>query len=126
MQDGRERRGDRLRRAGRGRHRPISRLLPDLQAGSVPTTSFWWPAAIPMVPWRRLPRSPGTGRQMVDIGKIKLDLPGTRYYEKELDVRFSRSYGPGRYDDHYELEGADYPTVTCGGPKGGISPVSST
>jgi predicted dehydrogenase len=26
-----------------------------------------------------------------------------------LDVRFSRSYGPGRYDDRYELEGVDYP-----------------
>lgn len=46
---------------------------------------------------------------VVDIGKIKLDLPWNAYYEKELDVRFSRSYGPGRYDDHYELEGADYP-----------------
>ncbi|NED01563.1 oxidoreductase, partial [Streptomyces sp. SID6648] len=31
------------------------------------------------------------------------------YYEKELDVRFSRSYGPGRYDPAYELEGRDYP-----------------
>ena len=40
---------------------------------------------------------------------MKLDLPWTAYYEKELDVRFSRSYGPGRYDDRYELEGIDYP-----------------
>src|SRR4029079_18703775 len=31
----------------------------------------------------------------VDIGKTKLDLPWNSYYEKELDVRFSRSYGPG-------------------------------
>lgn len=46
---------------------------------------------------------------VVDIGKIKLDLPWNAYYEKELDVRFSRSYGPGRYDDRYELEGIDYP-----------------
>jgi predicted dehydrogenase/threonine dehydrogenase-like Zn-dependent dehydrogenase len=47
--------------------------------------------------------------RVVDIGKTKLDLPWNAYYEKELDVRFSRSYGPGRYDDRYELDGIDYP-----------------
>lgn len=47
--------------------------------------------------------------RVVDIGKLKLDLPWNAYYEKELDVRFSRSYGPGRYDESYELGGADYP-----------------
>jgi predicted dehydrogenase/threonine dehydrogenase-like Zn-dependent dehydrogenase len=46
---------------------------------------------------------------VVDIGKTRLDLPWNAYYEKELDVRFSRSYGPGRYDDRYELDGIDYP-----------------
>ncbi|MEV1024980.1 bi-domain-containing oxidoreductase [Streptomyces sp. NPDC050264] len=47
--------------------------------------------------------------RVVDIGKCRLDLPWNAYYEKELDVRFSRSYGPGRYDPGYELEGRDYP-----------------
>ncbi|MET9310287.1 bi-domain-containing oxidoreductase [Kribbella sp. NPDC003505] len=47
--------------------------------------------------------------RVVDIGKTKLDLPWNAYYDKELDVRFSRSYGPGRYDDRYELQGIDYP-----------------
>ena len=47
--------------------------------------------------------------RVIDIGKCKLDLPWNAYYEKELDVRFSRSYGPGRYDPEYELEGRDYP-----------------
>ncbi|HEX3966287.1 MAG TPA: bi-domain-containing oxidoreductase [Trebonia sp.] len=47
--------------------------------------------------------------RIVDIGKMKLDLPWNAYYEKELDVRFSRSYGPGRYDTRYELDGIDYP-----------------
>jgi predicted dehydrogenase/threonine dehydrogenase-like Zn-dependent dehydrogenase len=46
---------------------------------------------------------------IVDIGKTSLDLPWNAYYDKELDVRFSRSYGPGRYDDRYELDGIDYP-----------------
>lgn len=47
--------------------------------------------------------------RVVDIGKTRLDLPWNAYYDKELDVRFSRSYGPGRYDPRYELEGIDYP-----------------
>jgi predicted dehydrogenase/threonine dehydrogenase-like Zn-dependent dehydrogenase len=47
--------------------------------------------------------------RVIDIGKTRLDLPWNAYYDKELDVRFSRSYGPGRYDDRYELEGIDYP-----------------
>ncbi|MFJ8539668.1 bi-domain-containing oxidoreductase [Streptomyces sp. NPDC093591] len=47
--------------------------------------------------------------RVVDIGKCSLNLPWNAYYEKELDVRFSRSYGPGRYDPEYELEGRDYP-----------------
>ena len=46
---------------------------------------------------------------VIDIGKVKLDIPWNAYYDKELDVRFSRSYGPGRYDDVYELAGVDYP-----------------
>ncbi|MFJ8942687.1 bi-domain-containing oxidoreductase [Streptomyces sp. NPDC102395] len=54
----------------------------------------------------RLSRDRG---RVVDIGKCSLDLPWNSYYEKELDVRFSRSYGPGRYDPEYELEGRDYP-----------------
>ncbi|MGA3221328.1 MAG: bi-domain-containing oxidoreductase [Acidimicrobiales bacterium] len=47
--------------------------------------------------------------RVVDIGKLRLDLPWNAYYDKELDVRFSRSYGPGRYDKRYELDGIDYP-----------------
>lgn len=47
--------------------------------------------------------------RIIDIGKMKLDLPWNAYYEKELDVRFSRSYGPGRYDPRYEADGIDYP-----------------
>lgn len=54
----------------------------------------------------RLSRDRGT---VVDIGKCSLNLPWNAYYEKELNVRFSRSYGPGRYDPGYELEGRDYP-----------------
>jgi predicted dehydrogenase/threonine dehydrogenase-like Zn-dependent dehydrogenase len=47
--------------------------------------------------------------RVVDIGKCVMNFPWNAAYEKELDVRFSRSYGPGRYDPSYELEGRDYP-----------------
>jgi predicted dehydrogenase len=38
-----------------------------------------------------------------------VDLDWKVFYEKELDVRYSRSYGPGRYDPVYEWGGVDYP-----------------
>ncbi len=47
--------------------------------------------------------------RVVDIGKTKLDLSWNDFYLKELDLRFSRSYGPGRYDPNYEERGMDYP-----------------
>jgi predicted dehydrogenase/threonine dehydrogenase-like Zn-dependent dehydrogenase len=47
--------------------------------------------------------------RLIDIGKCRLDLPWNAFYEKELDLRFSRSYGPGRYDPRYEEDGIDYP-----------------
>jgi polar amino acid transport system substrate-binding protein len=33
------------------------------------------------------------------------------YYKKELDLRMSCSYGPGRYDPDYEEKGVDYPAA---------------
>lgn len=47
--------------------------------------------------------------RLVDVGILKIELPWKLFYEKELEVRFSRSYGPGRYDPTYEWGGADYP-----------------
>lgn len=47
--------------------------------------------------------------RVIDIGKTKLDLSWNDFYDKELDLRFSRSYGPGRYDPNYEERGVDYP-----------------
>lgn len=47
--------------------------------------------------------------RLVIVGNTKSDLAWKSFYEKELDVRYSRSYGPGRYDDAYEWGGTDYP-----------------
>ncbi len=46
---------------------------------------------------------------VVIVGDVRMDLPRGPFYEKELDLRLSRSYGPGRYDPDYELHGLDYP-----------------
>ncbi len=46
---------------------------------------------------------------IVIVGAFPLTIPRTLYYEKELQVRLSRSYGPGRYDPAYEQRGHDYP-----------------
>ena len=43
------------------------------------------------------------------VGDVKLDVSRRLYYERELDLRVSRSYGPGRYDPSYEEQGVDYP-----------------
>jgi predicted dehydrogenase/threonine dehydrogenase-like Zn-dependent dehydrogenase len=46
---------------------------------------------------------------VVAVGAVGLRIPRKLYYEKELDFRVSRSYGPGRYDAAYEAGGQDYP-----------------
>lgn len=43
------------------------------------------------------------------VGLVGMDVPRQLYYDKELDLRVSRSYGPGRYDPQYEEKGHDYP-----------------
>ncbi|HET6386778.1 MAG TPA: bi-domain-containing oxidoreductase [Armatimonadota bacterium] len=47
--------------------------------------------------------------RVVAIGDVGMNVPRQSYYEKELDLRLSRSYGPGRYDPMYEEKGIDYP-----------------
>ena len=47
--------------------------------------------------------------RVVVIGAVGMDLPRPLLYEKELSLRVSRSYGPGRYDPLYEEAGVDYP-----------------
>jgi predicted dehydrogenase/threonine dehydrogenase-like Zn-dependent dehydrogenase len=46
---------------------------------------------------------------IVAVGTVGMTLERRPFYEKELDFRISRSYGPGRYDAAYEQKGVDYP-----------------
>lgn len=47
--------------------------------------------------------------QLVVVGDVPLGLARAPFYEKELVLRFARSYGPGRYERGYEEWGVDYP-----------------
>jgi predicted dehydrogenase/threonine dehydrogenase-like Zn-dependent dehydrogenase len=51
----------------------------------------------------------GDRAPIVVVGNVGMRVPRAPFYEKELDLRLSRSYGPGRYDPAYELHGNDYP-----------------
>jgi predicted dehydrogenase/threonine dehydrogenase-like Zn-dependent dehydrogenase len=43
------------------------------------------------------------------VGATAMDLDRRTFYEKELELRMSMSYGPGRYERRYEEVGLDYP-----------------
>ena len=47
--------------------------------------------------------------RLVLVGDVNLQLQRADFYEKELSIQVSCSYGPGRYDPNYEQEGQDYP-----------------
>ena len=47
--------------------------------------------------------------KVVVVGMVGMDIPRNIYYKKELDIRLSMAYGPGRYDPQYEEKGIDYP-----------------
>jgi predicted dehydrogenase len=47
--------------------------------------------------------------KIVAVGAVGLDIPRNLYYQKELELIVSRSYGPGRYDPQFEEQGQDYP-----------------
>ncbi len=47
--------------------------------------------------------------RVVIVGAVGMTIPREAYYKKELDLRLSMSYGPGRYDNEYEEKGLDYP-----------------
>lgn len=46
---------------------------------------------------------------VVVVGDVGVELSRTPFYMKEVDLRFARSYGPGRYERTYEEYGIDYP-----------------
>ncbi len=47
--------------------------------------------------------------RVVMVGLTGMEIDREPFYKRELDLRLSMSYGPGRHDPAYELEGHDYP-----------------
>jgi polar amino acid transport system substrate-binding protein len=48
--------------------------------------------------------------KVVVVGMVTMNIPrDPHYYRKEIDIKMSCSYGPGRYDVNYEENGQDYP-----------------
>lgn len=48
--------------------------------------------------------------KIIVVGAVKMEIPREPFfYKKELELKISCSYGPGRYDVNYEEMGNDYP-----------------
>ena len=47
--------------------------------------------------------------RVVAVGMVGLNVPRNLYFKRELSLKVSMSYGPGRYDPEYEERGHDYP-----------------
>lgn len=43
--------------------------------------------------------------RVIIVGAVPTGFSRENYYKKELDLKMSCSYGPGRYDDNYENKG---------------------
>ncbi len=57
----------------------------------------------------RVPERCRDRANVVIVGDVGVELDRRPYYERELTVRFARSYGPGRYEPSYEDWAVDYP-----------------
>ena len=47
--------------------------------------------------------------RVVLVGYVKLDIHPKNFLYREIDLRYSRAYGPGSYDTNYEKGRVDYP-----------------
>jgi len=47
--------------------------------------------------------------KVVIVGDVAINIKREEFYKRELDILISTSYGPGRYDNNYEVKGFEYP-----------------
>ncbi len=47
--------------------------------------------------------------RIVVVGQVGMTIDREPFYKRELELKLSMSYGPGRHDPSYEQEGNDYP-----------------
>ena len=49
--------------------------------------------------------------RVIAVGLVGMNVPRNVYYQRELTLKVSLSYGPGRHDPDYEEHGHDYPVA---------------
>jgi predicted dehydrogenase/threonine dehydrogenase-like Zn-dependent dehydrogenase len=64
------------------------------------------PSSAPLRDAARMCRKRG---RIVLVGVTGCELPRSEFYHKELSFQVSCSYGPGRYDEKYEIGSHEYP-----------------
>jgi predicted dehydrogenase/threonine dehydrogenase-like Zn-dependent dehydrogenase len=47
--------------------------------------------------------------RIIAVGAIGMDIPRPPFYAKEIEFFVSNSFGPGKHDPFYEMDGNDYP-----------------
>ena len=47
--------------------------------------------------------------RIIAVGAIGMNIPRPPFYAKEIEFFVSNSFGPGKHDPFYEIEGNDYP-----------------
>jgi len=47
--------------------------------------------------------------RIIAVGAIGMNIPRPPFYAKEIEFFVSNSFGPGKHDPFYEMEGNDYP-----------------
>lgn len=81
----------------------------DLAGGKLPDVAIITASTSSSDPvMRACERVRDRGRVVV-VGDVGLDIDRTPFYVKEVDLRFARSYGAGRYDPRFEQMALDYP-----------------
>jgi polar amino acid transport system substrate-binding protein len=89
--------------------RRFAEAVQDLTAGRGADAAILTAATPSPEPIRLASRLCRDRGRVVVVGDVGMDVPRSTFYEKELELRICRSYGPGRYDPQYEEKGHDYP-----------------
>ena len=58
--------------------------------------------------------------RIVVVGLVGMTIDREPFYKRELELKSSMSYGPGRGDPSYEQGGKTIPCLTCAGPSNAI------
>jgi len=89
----------------------LESLLAEWNGGIGVDHAFLCTASSSNAPFEQAMRALRDRGRIVVVGNSRVELDWKEAYAKEIEVRYSRSYGPGRYDPSYEWGGTDYPVA---------------